>query len=96
MDKAVTTYARKPEYATANLGDEVAVLDLESGAYLGFNATASAVWRLLDEPQTLDTLCAHLTDRFTVNEAECRASVAALLSKLGNAGLIQTVNDEVR
>jgi PqqD family protein of HPr-rel-A system len=84
-----TTYTRQPGYAAANLNDELAVLDLASGKYLGFNATAAHLWRQLDEPKTLDELCAAMLAEFDVDPQRCRSEVAALLEKLTAAGILQ-------
>ena len=86
-------YAKNPGYATANLGEEIAVLDLEGGSYLGLNVTASAVWRLLEVPQTLGTLCSHLTERFAVDENHCKTAVLTLVTRLCEAGLLRKTDE---
>ncbi len=85
-------YSRRPDTVAANLGAELAVLDLPSGAYLGFNATAAHVWRLLNEPRTLDALCDAMTAEFDVDKERCRAEVAELLDKLLAAKLIRSTD----
>lgn len=86
-------YCRKPEMISANLGVELAVLDLPGGSYLGFNATASHVWRLLRDPLSLERICAAMTAEFEVEPALCEAEVQSLLHRLLAAGLI-TASDE--
>lgn len=81
-------YSRRPDTVAANLGEELAVLDLPSGSYLGFNATAAHVWRLLSQPRTLDALCEAMTAEFEIDADRCRAEVAALLDRLRDAGLV--------
>ena len=87
-------YARKTGYVTANLGEELAVLDMTSGSYLGFNATAAQVWRLLEAPHSVETLCAALTSQFAVEPDRCLESVTNLLAKLSAAGLLRTWDAE--
>lgn len=81
-------YSRGADTVAANLGAELAVLDLPSGSYLGFNATAAHVWRLLSQPRTLDALCEAMTAEFEIDADRCRAEVAALLDRLRDAGLV--------
>ena len=88
-------YERRPGYVAANLGEELAVLDMASGSYLGFNATAAHVWRLLEKPRTLDALCKAMTHEFDIDADRCRPALNALLDELMTAGLIQTRNDRV-
>jgi hypothetical protein len=83
-----TVYCRKPGLLIANLGQELAVLDMPHGSYLGFNATAAHIWRLLRDPLSLDRICAAMTREFDVGADICRAEVASLLDNLLAAGLI--------
>lgn len=88
--KPDVAYVRSPGFAVANLGEELAILDMASGSYLGFNATAAHVWRLLEEPRTLDSLCQAMMSEFDINADRCRGEVSALLEELLAGGLIRT------
>jgi hypothetical protein len=83
-------YVRTPGFAVANLGDELAVLDLANGSYIGFNVTAAHVWRLLEEPHTFDSLCQAMMTEFDIDADRCRHEVSVLLNKLSASGLIRT------
>jgi hypothetical protein len=83
-----TVYCRKPALLSANLGEEIALLDMPHGSYLGFNATAAYIWRLLRDPLALDPICAAMTAEFDVDPDRCRTEVASLLDNLLAAGLI--------
>jgi hypothetical protein len=93
MPATRTIFCRKPDIVSANLGAELAVLDLPGGSYLGFNATASHIWRLLQDPLTLQQICAAMIAEFRVEPALCAAETEALLNRLLAAGLI-TARDE--
>ena len=81
-------YSRRLSFATANLGEELAVLNLASNSYLGFNATAAQVWRLLQEPCSLDQICDVMQLEFQVDAARCRAEISLLLENLLAANMI--------
>lgn len=81
-------YSRRPTLVTANLGEELAVLDLASDSYLGFNATAAQIWRLLQEPRSLDQICVAMLRDFQVDAAQCRREISVLLENLLAANLI--------
>lgn len=89
------TYEREPGFATANLGEELALLDMAKGSYLGLNATAAHVWRLLERPRSLDALCARLMDEFEIDANHCRRDVSTLLGKLLAEGLIRTTDGKL-
>ena len=90
-----TLYEKQPGFAAANLGEELALLDLARGTYLGFNATAAFLWRLLDEPRTLDGLCRALTQEFEVDDGRCRSEVAELLDRLVADGRVKARDGEL-
>jgi hypothetical protein len=85
-------YSRRPDIVTVNLGVELALLDLPTGSYLGFNATAAHVWRLLSVPRTLAALCDAMTAEFEVEWDLCRAEVADLLDRLLAANLVSVAD----
>jgi len=88
-------YVRQPGFIAANLGEELAVLDMAQGSYMGFNATAAHIWRLLETPRTLDALCHALMLEFEIEDGRCRAEVAALLDRLAAAGMVRIDDGEV-
>lgn len=90
---AQRVFSRKPDMISANLGAELAVLDLPGGSYLGFNATAAHVWRLLQDPLTFEQICHAMTAEFEVEPAQCTTEIQSLLNSLLAAGLI-TASDE--
>jgi hypothetical protein len=83
-----TVYCRKPDLLVADLGEEIALLDMPHGSYLGFNPTAAHIWRLLRDPLGLDRICAAMAAEFDVEADLCRTEVASLLVNLLAAGLI--------
>jgi len=64
------------------------VLDLKGGSNLGFNATASHVWRLLQDPLTFDQICGAIDREFEVEPPVCGREIRLLLNELLAAGLI--------
>ncbi len=81
-------YIRSPDAIETQVNGESTVLHAVKWAYLEFNPVAQAVWRRLAEPASLGDLVAGLMAQFAVEEAVCRAEVAALLSELVDKGYI--------
>ncbi|HEY1755100.1 MAG TPA: PqqD family protein [Bryobacteraceae bacterium] len=81
-------YSRRLTLVTANLGAELAVLDLARDSYLGFNSTAAQIWRLLCEPRSLDQICEAMLLEFQVDAGQCRIEISKLLENLLAADLI--------
>ena len=79
---------RRRECVSAELEGDLVLLDLETLKYHALNATATAVWEILAEPQTADGVAAELCNRYEVDPQECRRSVDGLLSTLAERSLI--------
>jgi hypothetical protein len=85
-------YRKKPGFASADLGRELAILDLDSGSYLGFNQTAAQVWMMLEEPLSIEAICDRLRQQFAVGEETCRDQVASLLARMSQRGLVDVTD----
>jgi hypothetical protein len=83
-----TIYRRNTDLVSANLGEELVLLDMPHGSFLGFNATAAHIWRLLHDPLGFERICAAMTAEFDVDPDRCRKEVASLLDNLLASGLI--------
>jgi hypothetical protein len=77
-----TVWQRATDWVGTEVEGSFVMINLETGTYLTLNRTASAVWNLLETPQTQDQLERHLTDRFEVSAEECSAAVAKLLGQM--------------
>jgi hypothetical protein len=80
---------RKSDLLEAEVEGELIGLHVDNGTCYGFNATATRVWALLEQPRSFEDLCAALTSEYEVDPASCRREVTALLSELEGEGLIE-------
>lgn len=76
------TYTRSQQILEVEVGGMPILMHATNWEYMEFNAASAAIWRLLERPQTLDTLVEQLTKQFRVDEAVCRKETALLLEKL--------------
>jgi Coenzyme PQQ synthesis protein D (PqqD) len=84
-----TIVARRPEPLTAEVHDELVMLDPRQSAYFGLDRIGKRVWELLERPQSVNQLCGDLKDEFDVTFEDCRADVLALLEQLREAELLE-------
>jgi PqqD family protein of HPr-rel-A system len=73
---------------SCELGGEAVILDIRSGQYFALSPVGAQIWRFLESPCTLASLCARLVEEYDVEPARCEADVSALLDKLASHGLI--------
>lgn len=84
--------ARSAACLTAAAGAEEVALDLDRGVYVGFNPVASEIWRRIDQPVEVATLCHGLSADFAGDAATIEADVLAFLELLHDQGLIRLVD----
>lgn len=73
----------------AEVAGELVALDIERGSCFGFNATATRLWRLLETPRTLDSLCAALMDEHEVDREICLSDTADALRVMADEQLVK-------
>lgn len=72
----------------ADAAGELVGLHIDRGICYGFNATATRLWQLIETPCTVEDLCAALLAEYDVEDAQCRADVAAALTALADDELV--------
>jgi len=70
------------------LDDETIVMDVDSADFFSLNATAGAVWRLIDGTRDRDAIVAALAAEFAGTPDEIGADVDALIGQLRTAGFV--------
>lgn len=64
------------------LGDEMVMMNMDSGDYLGINSVGSDIWNLISEPITIDELIKKITAIYEVNDEQCKNEVNVFLAKM--------------
>lgn len=80
---------RSDDAVAAPLGEELAMMDVESGKYYMLDAIASDVWAKLESPTSVGDLLAGLRQRYEVTPEQCESDVLALLERMHAKGLVR-------
>lgn len=83
-----TIWQRNDEWIGATIEDALVMISVERGNYLSLNATAAAAWDVLEAPVTAATIVDHLSSQFDVAPEHCAQSVATMLGRFEELGLI--------
>jgi hypothetical protein len=75
-------YIQNKEIIQSKIGDEVVMMDVESGFYFGLNSVGSVIWSHLSELITLDELLQKLVSQFEIDVDTCRKDTADFLDQL--------------
>ena len=71
------------------MGDEVVVLDLNSGTYYGLDDLGARIWTLIEQPASLATLREAIICEYEVDAETCERDILAFLNQLQVAGLVE-------
>lgn len=79
---------RNGDWLSARIGDEIVMMSVEKGHYLGLSEVGSRIWELLETPTDTEAICQALEREFAVDPATCRREVAAFLTELEAHGAV--------
>jgi hypothetical protein len=76
-----------PAVATRGIGDEMVLLDLESGLYYCLNEVGACIWAQL-ATSSVEEVIAHIVEQFDVAAAQAAGDVTAFLDDMARLGLL--------
>lgn len=87
----MTLYRRTSATLFADVDQDVVALQADRGYCYGMEGVIAEVWKLLEQPADLNTLCNRLMEQFEVDRVTCEADVAELLQQMEAEQLIERV-----
>jgi len=79
---------RQDGWLAAQVGDELVMMSVDSGVYIGLNDIGARVWDLIETPRDLSEICSTLSDEFETTPENCRPEVEAFLAQLQQRGAV--------
>jgi len=76
------------------LGEEVAILDSQSGTYFGLDAVGSRIWCLMADGMAIDGVVSILLAEYGVDEQRIRDDLRELIEQLAARSLVKISEDE--
>lgn len=87
------TVVASKDQASADLGDEAAILNLKDGVYYGLDPVGARIWNLVQAPRTVREVRDTLLDEYDVDADRCELDLVALLEQLQQHDLITVVDN---
>ena len=94
MNGSSLLYKKSARQVSCKINDEVAILDLDRAIYFGLQVVGVHIWVSLEQPRSVDDLCASVMAVFEVSEAACQADVVQILGSLEAEGLIEATREK--
>lgn len=82
-------YVRNSEIETAAMGEEIGMLNVETGKYFILDPIATDIWRALEKPMTMTHLVLQLTQIYEVDQETCFKETEIFLSELIDNKLVK-------
>jgi sensor domain CHASE-containing protein len=79
---------RSDDLSWRQVEDEVIVVDLRSNEYLSINQSGTALWEMLVDGTTSETMAARLASDFGLDHDRARTDVEAFVAMLAERGLL--------
>jgi hypothetical protein len=70
------------------LGNEMVMMDLESGNYITLNNLGRIIWEKIEQPILVSDLIGYLLSKYDVTELQCKKETFTFLARLHAEGLI--------
>ena len=80
--------SRRASLLASELDGELVGLNVDSGTCYGFNATATRIWALLEQPRSLSELRDTLLEEYDVDPETCLQQLTEMLGELEADGLV--------
>jgi hypothetical protein len=88
-----STVVAAKDQVSCRLGDEAAILALDSGVYYSLNRVGARIWALLQEPVVVQHLHETLLLEYDIEPDRLDRDLTDLLDRLAAEGLIEVLNE---
>jgi hypothetical protein len=78
---------------STDLDRETVILNLDSGFYFILNEVGSSIWKLIQQPKTVNEIENAILEEYEVEGDQCEIALLALLKQLKAEGLIEVKNE---
>jgi len=81
--------AVQEQVVSADLEDEVVILNLKDGVYYGLNPVGARIWNLLQQPRTVGEIRDIILQEYETSPQRCEEDLRRLLQEMDGRGLIE-------
>ncbi len=92
IDLKTIVCKRKQGLLVSELGNELVMMDIDQGNYIGLNETGRAIWELLEEPISVEQLIEKLICSYEIDIDQCTGDTLEYLNKMNEQQLLSISN----
>lgn len=95
-DLAQLTVVPHGDQLSAEIGDEVVILNVESEKYFGLNPVGARIWQLIQDRRPLTEIRDIVLTEFDVDAERCERDLLHLVDRLREEGLVTVRTPDAR
>lgn len=84
-------YIQNKKVIQSKIGDEVVMLDMDSGFYFGLNSVASIIWGKLEKAMSLQEILNELLEEYNIDRHTCEKDTMEFLDELFEKNIIKLI-----
>jgi hypothetical protein len=84
-------YIQNKKVIQSRIGDEVVMLDMDSGFYFGLNSVASIIWGKLEKPKSFEEVVNELLEEYNIDRQTCENDTRAFLDQLFQKNIVKLI-----
>jgi hypothetical protein len=85
-------YIQNKKVIQSKIGDEVVMLDMDSGFYFGLNSVASIIWGMLEKAISFEEVTNELMKEYNVDRQTCENDTRSFWNQLLERNIIKQVS----
>lgn len=79
------------KYITSPIGDEIVMMSMESGNYIGINEVGAVIWNKLEQPMTIKEVINYLLSIYDITEDACTEKTVKHIADMANQEMVLIV-----
>jgi hypothetical protein len=85
---ADTFMVNNDKFISSGFGDEMMLMNLETGDYVGLNTVSADIWRQAEKQTTAQQIIDYLLQQYDVEETVCKIEVITVMQQMLEKGLL--------
>ena len=87
----VGKYIQNKKIIQSTIGEEVVMLDMDSGFYFGLNSVASIIWAKLEKAKSFEEVVNELLEEYNIDRQTCENDTRAFLDQLFQKNIVKLI-----
>ncbi len=79
------------KFITSPIGDEIVMMSMESGNYIGINEVGAVIWNKLEQPMTIKEVINYLLSIYDITEDACTEKTVKHIADMANQEMVLIV-----